>query len=83
MLKSKVICTAWAIVFHLLQRMAMFLVGILSMVRAFSLVQPFRRVRKGRVLMVVAGYLGVNLFVDVLLSGGINFYILIQNLLVD
>ena len=71
--QSDGVCLCWGIMYRLVQRMAMFLTGTLSVTRTFSLLFPLREVNKKCVLIVVGLYCGVNLLHDTVMAGMYDF----------
>ncbi|KAL5252475.1 hypothetical protein ACHWQZ_G015297 [Mnemiopsis leidyi] len=67
--QSDGVCLCWGIMYRVVQRMAMFLTGTLSVTRTFSLLFPLREVSKRFVLMVVGVYFAVNLVHDTVMAG--------------
>ena len=53
--QHSLLCSIWSVLFHGLQYFSVSLVAILSLTRTYSLFYPLRRLRRRRVLMVVAG----------------------------
>ena len=58
---SQVFCDVWAFVWTTLSRMSVFLVGLLSVSRAYSLTFPFHNVKKSMVIGIILLATTVNL----------------------
>ena len=63
------VCLLWGFVYRVIQKMAMFLTGTLSIARTLSLVFPLMTIKRKLVLMVVGAYLGLTLIYDITMTG--------------
>lgn len=63
------VCYVWSFLFHVAQKMSVFVIGTLSCTRAISLVVPLYRVKKRTVLLIVFSYGVLQVLYEAILTG--------------
>lgn len=66
---SKVVCVTWACLFHILQRIIIFLIATLSIVRTIHLIYPLMEINEKLVLTAIGVYLSFISFEDLFVTG--------------
>ena len=69
MFSSNVVCVTWACMFHILQRIILFLIATLSIVRTLHLIYPLMVINDTVVSTVIGLYFGFIVLEDVIFTG--------------